>query len=219
VGAFTLPARLADDAVLARTFAAFEAIITVGVGAGAILTPVAIDAVGLRVALVLIGVIAPLAVLATWRALHALDLRVRVRDADIALLQRVPMLRPLPEATIEQLAAGLTTASIPAGALVFAQGDQGDDFYVIEDGTADVLGNGRRLGRLGPGDGFGEIALLRSCERMASVEAVTALTLRTVSRDGFVTAVAGYSRSASAADAVIAGHLDGLSPGEPALRK
>ena len=141
VGAFTLPARLADDAVLARTFAAFEAIITLGVGAGAIVTPLVIDAVGIRLALVLIGLFAPFAVLAAWRTLHALDDRVRVQDTDIALLQRVPMLRALPEATIEQLAAGLTRSSLPAGELVFAEGDHGDDFYVIEQGAS---GSGRR---------------------------------------------------------------------------
>src|SRR5215212_3546055 len=79
VGAFTLPARLADDAVLARTFAAFEAIITLGVATGAIVTPLVIDAVGIRPALVLIGALGPLAVLTEWRALHALDDRVSVQ--------------------------------------------------------------------------------------------------------------------------------------------
>jgi MFS family permease len=207
VGAFTLPARLTDDAVLARTFAAFEAIITLGVGAGAIVTPLVIDAVGIRLALVLIGLLAPVAVLAAWRTLHALDDRVRVQDTDIALLQRVPMLRALPEATIEQLAAGLTRSSLPPGELVFAEGDHGDDFYVIEQGEAEVVGDGRLIGTIGPGDGFGEIALLRACQRTASVRAVTSLTLCAVSRDGFVAAVVGYSRSMTAADELIAGHL------------
>jgi hypothetical protein len=207
VGAFTLPARLADDAVLARTFAAFEAVITLGVGAGAIVTPLVIEAVGIRLALVLTGALAPVAVLAAWRALHALDDRVRVRDTDIALLQRVPMLRALPEATIEQLAAGLTRSTLPPGELVFAEGDHGDDFYVIEQGEAEVVGEGRLIRTIGPGDGFGEIALLRGCRRKASVRAVTNLTLCTVSRDGFVAAVAGYSPSSTTADELIAGHL------------
>jgi MFS family permease len=207
VGAFTLPARLADDAVLARTFAAFEAIITLGVGAGAIVTPLVIDVVGIRLALVLIGLLGPFAVLAAWRTLHALDDRVRVQDTDIALLQRVPMLRALPEATIEQLAAGLTRSSLPPGELVFAEGDHGDDFYVIEHGEAEVVGRGQPIATIGPGDGFGEIALLRASRRTASVRAVTSLTLCAVSRDGFVAAVVGYSRSTTAADELIAGHM------------
>src|SRR3954451_6813142 len=120
------------------------------------------------------------------------------------------MLRALPEATIEQLAAGLTRASLPPGELVFAEGDHGDDFYVIEQGEAEVVGEGQLIRRIGPGDGFGEIALLRACRRKASVRAVTSLTLCTVSRDGFVAAVAGYSPSTTTADELIAGHLDEL---------
>lgn len=212
VGGFTLPARLVEDAVLARAFAAFEAILTLGVGAGAVATPAVIDSLGTRWALVAIGVLAPLGVLAAWRALGALDARMRVRDADIALLQGVPMLRPLPQATIERLAAGLDRMQFPAGAVVFDKGDHGDDFYVIEEGVVDVIGDGRRIRGLGPGDGFGEIALLRGCQRTMTVAAVTALTLRTVSSTRFVAAVAGYSVSASAADDVIAAHLASFRP-------
>ena len=212
VGGFTLPARLVEDAVLARAFAAFEAILTLGVGAGAVATPAMIDSLGTRWALVAIGVLAPLGVLAAWRALGALDARMRVRDADIALLQGVPMLRPLPQATIERLAAGLDRMQFPAGAVVFDKGDHGDDFYVIEEGVVDVIGDGRRIRGLGPGDGFGEIALLRGCQRTRTVAAVTAMTLRTVSSTRFVAAVAGYSVSASAADDVIAAHLASFRP-------
>jgi Cyclic nucleotide-binding domain/Major Facilitator Superfamily len=204
VGAFTLPARLADDAVLARTFAAFEAIITLGVGAGAIATPPLIHLLGTRTALVVVGLAAPVAVLAAWRGLRSLDARVRVQDADIALLQRVPMLRPLPEATIEQLAAGLSRERLAAGSFVFTQGDSGDDFYVIEEGEVDVIGDGQLIGGLGPGEGFGEIALLRDCTRTASVRAATPLSLCAVSRDRFVAAVAGYSTSSATAEDVMA---------------
>jgi MFS family permease len=213
VGAFTLLARLADDAVLARAFAAFEAIITLGVGLGAIVTPLVIDALGIRLALATIGLGAPLAVLAAWPALRALDARMRVRDADVAVLQRVPMLRRLPEATIEQLAASLKRTDLPAGTLVFAQGDHGDDFYVIDRGEADVVGDGHPILRLGPGDGFGEIALLHGCRRTTSVLAVTQLGICALSRDGFVAAVAGYCPSATAADAAITGHLTRFRPG------
>jgi MFS family permease len=212
VGVFTLLARLADDAILARVFAAFEGIITLGVAAGAIVTPVLISALGIRNALVVVGVIAPAGVLACWGMLGVLDRRLRVRDADIALLQRVPMLRPLPEVTIERLAARLTRTNLAAGASVFEQGDQGADFYVIERGHADVFGDGQSIGALGPGDGFGEIALLRACRRTTSVRATTALTLCRLHRRVFVAAVAGYSHSADVADDVIADHLGSFGP-------
>ena len=97
VGAFTLPARLADDRVLARVFAGFEGILTLGVAAGAAVAPVAIQLLGIRGALVAIGVLGPLAVLATWPALGRLDLRIRAREADVPRLRRAPA-RRVPDA-------------------------------------------------------------------------------------------------------------------------
>jgi Na+/melibiose symporter-like transporter len=209
VGVFTLIARLVDDDVLARVFAAFEGIITLAVALGAIVTPVVIDGLGTRAALVIIGALGPAAVFVCWRSLRALDHRMRVRDVDVALLQRIPMLRPLPQATIEQLAARLTRIELPAGATVFEQGDQGDDFYVIERGQVDLIRDGKPIAALQPGAGFGEIALIRDSPRMASVRTTTSTTLGALSRQVFVAAVTGYPQSKQAVDRVITGHLAG----------
>ncbi len=116
VGGFTLLARLSDETVLARMFAGFEAILTLGVAAGGLLAPLIIELLGLRPALVAVGLLAPLAVLASLPALRRLDARMRVRDADIEILRAVGMLRALPAATIEQLAAGIEHAAVPARA-------------------------------------------------------------------------------------------------------
>jgi hypothetical protein len=212
VGVFTLIARLADDAMLARVFAAFEGIITLGVAAGAFIAPVLISALGIRGALVVCGAIAPAGACASWHALGALDNRVRVRDSDVALLQGIPMLRPLPEATIEQLAARMGDTRVQAGTSVFEQGEPGDEFYVIEQGEAEVFRDGQSIRLLDPGEGFGEIALIRECPRTATVRARTPLALRTLSHAAFVTAVAGYTPSARAADQVITRHLSHVSP-------
>jgi MFS family permease len=211
VGVFTLIARLADDTILARVFGAFEGIITLGVAAGGLAAAALIGAFGLRAALVVVGLIPPVAVLGSWRALGALDRRIKVRDHDVALLNDLPMLRPLPESTIEQLASRLTREELPAGACVFRQDDDGDDFFVIEAGCARVIKDGRQVNELGPGQCFGEIALLRNCARTASVHATTALTLRRLTRTAFVSAVARYSLSSDAADQVIADHLSDAS--------
>jgi hypothetical protein len=208
VGVFTLIARLADDAILARVFGAFEGTITLGVAAGGVAAATLIGAFGLRAALVVVGLIPPAAVLASWRALASIDRRITIRDHDIALLHDLAMLRPLPESTIEQLASRLTREQLPEGACVFRQGDDGrDGFFVIEAGRAGVVRDGCPLTELGPGECFGEIALLRDCPRTASVHATTALTLRRLTRTAFVSAVAGYSSSSDAADRVIAEHL------------
>ena len=115
VGGFTLLARLADETVLARMFAGFEAILTLGVAVGGLVTPLAVDQLGIRTALVATGLLAPLAVAASWAALRRLDAEVRVRDADIETMRPIRMLGALPVATIEQLAGALEHADFEPG--------------------------------------------------------------------------------------------------------
>jgi MFS family permease len=205
VGGFTLLARLTDETVLARMFAGFEAILTLGVAVGGLLAPLVIELLGLRLALVAIGVMAPLAVAASWPALRRLDAGMRVRDADIEILREVRMLGALPAATIEQLGAGLAHSEFAPRQAVFEQGEQGDRFYVVESGRAEVVRDGRVVDTLGRGDGFGEIALLCDEPRTATIRASTDTHLRVsvLQRRAYLTAVTGYPASAAAGQAVV----------------
>src|SRR3954454_19064141 len=200
VAAFTLLARLADETVLARMFAVFEAILTLGVAAGGLVTPLLVELVGVRPALVASGLLTPLAVAASWPALRRLDAEVRVRDGDMATMRAVRMLGALPVATIEQLAGGLEHADFAPGHAVFRQGEGGDYFYVVEAGRADVIRDGRIVRRLGTGDGFGEIALLRDQPRSGTVCASSDAHLRVcrLGRSAYLTAVTGYPAAAAA---------------------
>ena len=112
-------------------FAGFEAILTLGVAAGGLVTPLVVELLGVRPALVAIGLLAPLAVAASWPALRRLDAEVRVRDADIETMRPIRMLGALPVATIEQLAGGLEHADFEPGHTVFQQGERGEYFYIV----------------------------------------------------------------------------------------
>lgn len=206
VGLFTLIARLAPNAVLARVFGALESVIALAVGTGSLLTPLAINLIGLRGALVALGLLSPALVAASWRMLRRLDESMVVRDREVGLLRSVSMLGPLSLPAIEQLAQALEPVAVPAGATVFAQGDTGDRFYVIEDGVAEVVGDGRAVATLGPGEAFGEIALLRRVPRTATIRARTDLRLESLTSERFLPVVTGFRSSADQATA----HVDAL---------
>ena len=215
VAGFTLIARLAPDEVLARVFGVLESLVAVSIGLGAILASTAIALFGIEGALIAIGAVCPLAALAAWRRLRRLDQSVGTLDEEVGLLQEVPMFQPLPLPAIEQLARGLESVSVPAGGTVFRQGQAGDRYFVIQSGGADVVGDGRVVAHLGPGEGFGEIALLRSTPRTASVVARTPLELRALAPERFLSVVLGYTPSAQAATAVVDDQLGRYSPREP----
>ncbi|HET6672806.1 MAG TPA: MFS transporter [Agromyces sp.] len=212
---FTLIGRMAPDDVLARVFGVLESLVAVFIGLGAVVASTMIEWFGVQTTLVAIGLVCPILAVASWRRLRAADRSVDDLDVEIGLLQRVPMLRTLPLPSIEQLARGLEPLTVAAGDVVFRQGEVGDRYYVIESGEADVVGDGRVVATLGPGDGFGEIALLRRTRRTATVVAKSALRLRALTSERFLPTVLGYTASAREAGVVVDGQLERYSPKEP----
>jgi CRP-like cAMP-binding protein len=77
-----------------------------------------------------------------------------------------------------------------AGTDVVRQGDEGDLFYIVVSGSADVLVNGYVVGAVSRGDSFGERALLRDVPRMATVRSLGPMRLLALSRENFLAAVA-----------------------------
>jgi MFS family permease len=213
VAGFTLLGRMAPDAVLARVFGVLESAVAVAIGLGAVGAAWAVDAWGLRPALVAVGLVCPVLAAASWWRLRALDRTVGVHDEDVLLLQHVPMLRTLPLPSVEQLARGLEPRELAAGTTVFSEGDAGDRYYVVESGEVDVVGDGLTLTTLGPGEGFGEVALLRSSPRTATVVARSDVRLRALGSEHFLAVVMGYVPSAREATSGVARLLDRYDPG------
>jgi CRP/FNR family transcriptional regulator, cyclic AMP receptor protein len=76
---------------------------------------------------------------------------------------------------------------VPSGRTVIRQGDLGQEFALIVDGEADITKDGETVATIGAGDYFGEVALLDSITRTASVVARTDLVLQVLDRRGFNT--------------------------------
>jgi CRP-like cAMP-binding protein len=91
-------------------------------------------------------------------------------------LSRVPLLSELDSKQLNALARSFTERAFPAGTVVVKEGDErGIGFFVIADGQAQVTRKGEELDTLGPGDHFGEIALIGDRVRTATVTAETDL--------------------------------------------
>ena len=212
VAALTLMQRAVPDEVLARAFGALESVLLACLGLGAVLGPVLVETIGIEAALVVSGGFLPVVVLLSAPRLARIDTRARVPAEHIALLTTHPIFAPLPPATLEQLAGRLTAVSVAAGDEIIRRGDRGDHFYLIEVGEVEAQLDDR-VAVLGPGEGFGEIALLRDVPRTATVVARTDAKLRALDRDDFLAAVTRDPFSAHAADDVVAGRLGSVSAG------
>ena len=215
IGVFTLIARLAPERVLVRVFGLVECVGGLFVGLGAALAAWAASTTSLRDALVMVGIIGPALVLVFWFPLRRLDDAMLARDEDLQLLQRVHVFDPLPLPALEQLASGLRPRHVAAGEIVYRQGDAADGCFVIESGTADVLGDGRTIATVGPGDLVGEIALLRDVPRTATVRAATEMDLRLLAADRFVCVVTGWETSREMTRGHVDELLDRFSPDGP----
>ena len=92
-------------------------------------------------------------------------------EPPVELLQRVPLFSELDRRELERLARSFKERSYSAGDTVAAEGAGGVGFFVIADGQARVSVHGDQRGTLGPGDYFGELALIDQGERTATVTA------------------------------------------------
>jgi CRP/FNR family transcriptional regulator, cyclic AMP receptor protein len=91
------------------------------------------------------------------------------------LLKRVPIFSDLDGKELGRIAASMKQRTFKAGDKVTSEGQTGVGFFVIEDGEATVTVAGEERRRLGPGDYFGEVALLNESSRTATITADTDL--------------------------------------------
>ena len=91
------------------------------------------------------------------------------------LLKRVPLFSDLDNRELGRIAGSMKERTFSAGDTVAREGESGVGFFVIEDGAAKVSVGGEERRTLGPGDYFGEIALISEGARTATVTADTEL--------------------------------------------
>lgn len=106
-------------------------------------------------------------------------------NVDAKSLERVPLLAGLSPKDREKVARWADAVELPAGKHLLDEGRLPHEFFVILDGEVEVVHDGAHLATLGPGDFFGEIALIEHGRRTASVVTTTPTTLAVMSPNAF----------------------------------
>jgi MFS family permease len=207
VTSVTLLQRSTENEVMGRVFAIFESLMLAGTAAGAIIAPALVTWLGPREALIATGAFLPAVLVPLWPALRRIDAEARIAEEPLELLRRIEIFAQLPEPVLERLAAGATAVTVVPDQVVVARGEAGHRFYIIAAGRAAVELDEGATRELGPGDFFGEIALLRDVPRTATVRALDPLQLYAVERDEFIAAVTGHAPTLAAAEGVVASRL------------
>ena len=96
-----------------------------------------------------------------------------VAKASTDVLKRVPLFAGLDDRELAEIAGQMRERRFSSGDTVTQEGAGGAGFFVVEDGTADVTVDGAARGSIGPGDYFGEIALLTGSDRTATITATS----------------------------------------------
>ena len=196
----TLVQRLLPDRLLLAVFGLQESLMMAAFALGSLAAPLLVEAFGPRGAFAIAGVFLPVVALLAYPRLRRLDAAAQVPADVLRLLLDVPLLAVLPPRVVERLALDADPVVVQPGEEVVAEGDPGDRFFVIAQGRVEVTRGDELLRELGPGEWFGELALLRDVPRTASVTAATAVSLWAVERNSFLTAVGAATRSREVAD-------------------
>ncbi|MDQ3710010.1 MAG: MFS transporter [Actinomycetota bacterium] len=207
VTALTLLQRIVAQHVLARVLGVFEGLWWGMQGLGAMAASLVVTQWGVRASLVATGTLLAIAAVLAGRALARIDDDAHPPQPQLELLRGVPLFASLPVLVLERLAFTVQPVTARDTETLVRRGDEGDHFYVIVHGQVEVTAP-QLVRTLGPGDFFGEIALLRSVPRTATVTAKTEVELLALERQQFISAVVGHAPSAAAAEAVVVARLD-----------
>ena len=214
VSGLTLVQRAVPDQVLARVFGVIQMLMLSAMGLGAAAAPVLISLFGVEGAIIATGAFLPALVVLVGRKVARIDSAAERPDPDeLRILGTVPIFSPLPGFTLEQLAGRLVPLRLEQDTVVIREGDAGDRFFIIAEGTVQVSEYGRPIADLGPGGYFGEIALIRDVARTATVTTKTQTVLYALDRDDFLAAVTSHAPSAEAAEEVVSSRLAGIPVG------
>ena len=97
------------------------------------------------------------------------------KNSKVDLIRHVPLFAACSKKELAEIASIADEIDLPTGKVLMEQGGEGREFFVLIEGTADVIQDGRKVNSMGPGDFFGEIALVAKTPRTATIKATSPL--------------------------------------------
>jgi hypothetical protein len=195
--------RSAGPEALGSLFAVREVCSSSGLIVGSLFAQAVLAASDVEGALIGLGIFFAIVLAAVLRSLRVADDSANVPVVEMSLLRRLPMFSPLPPLALEALARAATTVAVEPGTVVITQGESGDQFFAVLDGSFDVEMSGNHVRFVERLSFFGEVALLVDVPRTATVTASSAGSLLVIDRVAFLTAVTGTDSSRQAAWGVV----------------
>jgi len=137
------------------------------------------------------------------------------RDEKLDLLHRIPLFSGFDRRRLERLGMLADEVDIPADKVLMRQGETGADMMVLVRGEVAVERDGKRINTLGPGDFFGEIALVDGGPRTATVTASEPSTLLVITHRDFHSMMDEFPEVAGQVMNALANRVRTLDPDTP----
>jgi CRP-like cAMP-binding protein len=131
---------------------------------------------------------------------RSVDAEATVPQVEARLLRAIPIFSALPAPELEGVARQLVRYEVSAGTAVVSEGERGDRWYVVGEGSLGVTRDKAPVATLGRGDGFGEVALVRGVPRSATVTAETDALLYSLDGPAFQLVLTRYAPARAAAE-------------------
>jgi hypothetical protein len=212
VSATTLLQRSTPLDVIACVFALIESTRDFGMIIGAFVVPLLVSIGGSNAAFIGVAAITPLTVLLLAGRIRNVDEHASIPIVEMGALRALAIFAPLPAMPLETLARESDYVQLGPGEQVIGQGDPGDAFFAITDGEVAVMRDGSEVRRMKRGEGFGEIALLRSVPRTTTVTTTASTTLLRIASEPFLTALGANTAVTATAERIAEQHLEATRP-------
>jgi hypothetical protein len=208
----TMLHRVVPSQLHGRVFGVLEGLAMLGLAIGSLSVPAMMGLGGAQAALIAVGAVLLVVPLSTVATLLALERAAPTLDLEVSLLRGSPLFAMLAAPVLEDLARALVREHARDGDAIVREREVGDRFYLLAEGELDVSIDGAHVRTLTPGEGFGEIALLRDGVRTATVVARGPATLYALERAPFLEAVTGSYQASQAAEKIVADRLATENP-------